>query len=161
MVLIDSSHEDQARRLKDGSCRRGVLLRALRRQVRILGLRRLAAAAGLVRGLDDTTLAREVLPEFTGAARAVSLSTQHRRACVQEMCIIAQPSGPPPSLGSLPLTVLTAAGRDRAWMWLQDELASLSPDSEHIIAREAGHCLHLDEPQLVIETLLDLLTRIS
>ena len=71
--------------------------------------------------------------------------------------------GEPPGLGSVPLTVLTRAtspGWDwPVWAQLQDELAALSSDSEHIKAQEAGHYVHLDEPDLVIKAIRDLVRR--
>ena len=60
MVLIDSSHEDQARRGGVGGWpygQRELLIRAGRRQARILGVRRAAAALGVARQ-SDADLAR-------------------------------------------------------------------------------------------------------
>jgi pimeloyl-ACP methyl ester carboxylesterase len=72
--------------------------------------------------------------------------------------------GAPPGLGSMPLTVLTALrGLDQslqpAWMRMQDELAALSSDSEHITAPEVGHYMHLDDPDLVVQAIRDLVRR--
>jgi pimeloyl-ACP methyl ester carboxylesterase len=158
MVLIDSSHEDQARRFGVQRGRLSTLWRALRRRSQVLGLRRLGASAGIVRGLDDATLAREAPTEFIGAARAINLSSRQRRASVSELLMVARSLGQPPDLGSLPLTVLTAAGRDRTWRQLQTELAGSSTDSKHIIASRAGHHIHLDEPDLVVQAIRDLVT---
>jgi pimeloyl-ACP methyl ester carboxylesterase len=156
MVLIDSSHEDQARRLQVEKRGHDSLLQALRQRSQMLGLRRLAASAGLIRGLDDASLTREDPPEFTAAARAISLSSRQRRASISELLMIARGHGQPPNLGSLPLTVLTAAGRDRTWMQMQTELAGISTDSNHITASNAGHHIHLDEPDLVVQAIRDL-----
>jgi pimeloyl-ACP methyl ester carboxylesterase len=46
-----------------------------------------------------------------------------------------------------------------AWVRLQGELAALSTDSRHITASRAGHYIHLDEPELVIEAIRDLVSR--
>jgi len=54
IVLVDSSHEDQERHLGAAAWRLGSALLisvAIRRQTRILGLRRFAASLGLVKGL--------------------------------------------------------------------------------------------------------------
>ena len=71
--------------------------------------------------------------------------------------------GQPPGLGSIPLTVLTRAdGTGESWpVWaqLQDELAGLSANSEHLHAERAGHYIHLDEPDLVIQAIHDLVRR--
>lgn len=72
--------------------------------------------------------------------------------------------GAPPSLDSVPLTVLTALRRlDESllpeWVQMQDELAALSSDSEHITAPEVGHYMHLDDPDLVVQAIRDLVRR--
>lgn len=165
LLLIDSSHEDQARQFrKDGWWGGGLsnLRRALQRQFRILGARRLAVTLGLLRHFD-AEIAREAPPEFAGAARAITLSTRHRRMAVWELLTLARSQGQPPDLGSLPLTVLTSANHSwrgwTTWTRLQAELAGLSADNCHINAREAGHYVHLDEPALVVRVIRDLLAR--
>ena len=74
------------------------------------------------------------------------------------------------SLGDLPLVVLThsptqqnlypdvapelAEKLEQMWQKLQDNLASLSSNSTHVIATTAGHSIQVDEPQLVIDAIL-------
>jgi pimeloyl-ACP methyl ester carboxylesterase len=168
MLLIDSSHEDQAKRLRAADWRHGMtysLRRAATLQARILSARRLAADLGLLRGFN-ASFAREVPAEHVAAARAISLSARHRRTAVWETLVLAHTWGPPPSLGALPLTVLTAAREPRAsrawwpaWSQMQDELATLSSDGRHIRAAKAGHYIHLDEPDLVVDAISDLVDR--
>jgi len=45
----------------------------------------------------------------------------------------------------------------QTWLELQDELASLSTDSTHLIAEGSGHAIHLDRPDLVVEAVERLL----
>jgi pimeloyl-ACP methyl ester carboxylesterase len=161
MVLIESSHEDQARRRQADGWGRGAprtLWYALRRRVRILGLRRLAVQVGFS-GLN-AEIARDIPPEYAAAARAVSLTARHRQAVVRELILIARSHDQPPGLGSLALTVLTAAGRDATWMQMQAELAGLSTAGTHIVAARGGHDLQRDEPGLVASAIRDLMTRI-
>jgi pimeloyl-ACP methyl ester carboxylesterase len=165
MLLIDSSHEQQADRLAELTWRRGrvMYLRfALQRQARILGVRRLASDLGLMRELD-ADIAREAPAGHTGAYRAILLSSRQRRTAVREMLMAAHTWGPPPELGDIPLTVITRAASQGwdwpAWARMQDELAGLSSDSEHIRAQKAGHYVHLDEPELVTRAILDLVRR--
>ena len=165
MLLIDSSHEQQGKRLRAADWRDGTadaLWRAAQRQARILGARRLAASLGLLQDLD-ADIAREVPPEYAGAARAIYLSTRERRIVVRELLMMARTWEPPRPLGSLPLTVLTA---DRpswsewpVWKPMQDELAALSTDSEHIMARTDEHYIHRHEPDLVVTAIRDLVRR--
>jgi len=157
MVLIDSSHEDQARRWRAGRFRRPWFI--LRRRARLLGLRRLAVVAGFSQ--LNAEIARDVPPEFAAAARAVNLTARHRRAVVRELMLITRSRGRPQELGALPLTVLTAAGREAAWMELQAELAGLSTASKHVVATQGGHYLQRDEPDLVMSAIRDLAARID
>lgn len=68
------------------------------------------------------------------------------------------------SLGSIPLTVLTAGDSSLAeidiklnevWLELQKELAGLSSDSTHIVVPKAGHCIQCDAPQAVTDAILN------
>lgn len=79
------------------------------------------------------------------------------------------------SIGHVPLIVLTAAPQPlddknplpREWQiaiepvhqQLQRELAKVSTDSKHIVARKAGHNIQLDEPQLVVDAITNLVMR--
>jgi pimeloyl-ACP methyl ester carboxylesterase len=86
------------------------------------------------------------------------------------------------TLGSKPLVVLThrapedgsvfldeqsdlpedvAWSLERAWQDLQADLARLSSNSTHIIARKSGHYIHRDEPELVIEAIRQVVERVT
>lgn len=165
MLLIDSSHEGQARRF-GGNRDWETLKRAARRQVRILGLRRLGVRAGLVGGFDAASLDRETVPEYAAAAKAVSLTAGQRRAVVRELLLLARAQGHPQNLGDLPLTVLSAGNAKRrqwadwgTWCELQDELAALSSCSAHMYAVNADHFVHLDDPGVVVQAIRDLVER--
>lgn len=164
MLLIDSSHEDQAQRLPGRPGVRDNITRAARRQFRILGVRRLAASFGLVDGVNMASLARETVPEHQDAARAITLSAKQRRIAVRELLLLSRLRGEPPSFGALPLTVLSAGNARRrqwsawaAWCQLQDELAALSSDSAHMYAVNADHSVHLDDPEVVVQAIRELL----
>lgn len=78
------------------------------------------------------------------------------------------------SLGDMPLIVLTAeqsidtaalkamgynaqidlAGIQQIWLELQNELAALSTNSEHVIVHGSSHTIQLDQPQVVIDAIL-------
>jgi len=165
MALIESSHEQQATRTRAVDWRRGVpryVFEAARRQARPLGARRLAASAGLLRGFD-AMITREAPPGYRDADRAIVLSSRQRRVAVRELLMMVRSQGQPPSVGTIPLTVLTRARWSwRGWpVWeqMQEELAALSSDSVHIRAERGGHLLQLDEPDLVIQAIRDLVRR--
>jgi pimeloyl-ACP methyl ester carboxylesterase len=151
---------ERPRRQADGWWRGAprTLWYTLRRRARILGLRRLAVHAGFSE--LNAEIARDVPSECAAAARAVSLTARHRQAVVRELILIPKSHGQPPGLGSLPLTVLTAAGQDATWMQMQAELAGLSTAGTHIVAPRGGHDLQHDAPGLVASAIRDLMARI-
>jgi pimeloyl-ACP methyl ester carboxylesterase len=163
MLLVDSSHEDQSRRFGWWTGAGSHLWYAARRQSRVLGVRRLAASLGRLSVVDRASLIRETVPEYAGAARAITLSSKQRRIVVREQVLAAQLRGRPQDLGALPLTVISSANRwwDRwpTWSGMQDELAALSSDSVRLTAVNAGHNVHIDEPLLVVQAIRDLVER--
>jgi pimeloyl-ACP methyl ester carboxylesterase len=164
IVLVDSSHEGQSRRRGVHGFpygRSSYYRRALRRQLRILGGRRLAASLCLLRGLDADT-DREVPAEQAAAYRAILLSTRQRRVVVRETLMMAGFAEAPPSLGSLPVTVITAGANGiPGWREMQDELAALSISSTHITAEGSGHYVHLDDPEIVVQAIRDMVRRVA
>jgi pimeloyl-ACP methyl ester carboxylesterase len=109
--------------------------------------------------------------------RAVSGFFHGRRAGAKELFAFAgicrDTAMAAKHLGNLPLTVITASERDPslqagrraqrararfypAWAQLQDELADLSADSRHVVAANAGHHVHCDDPGLVTKVVADL-----
>lgn len=72
------------------------------------------------------------------------------------------------SLGIIPLIVATGglqpfhtAKSMAAWMKFQGELASLSTNKKHIIVEDAGHVIHIDQPQIVVNVLKDMLDMVK
>ena len=85
---------------------------------------------------------------------------------------------PPPPIGDLPLIVLTASKPEkisknippkvsikihkyfqesrRAWNQLHSELAALSTRGKHIITSKSGHWMHTDQPELLIDSVKEL-----
>jgi hypothetical protein len=140
MLLVDSSHEQQARRFGSVDWRKGpvfCITVAARRQSRILGMCRLAAAFGLVRGLD-AEIAREAPPEYAGAYRAILLSSRRRRVSVRQILMAAHTWGQPPELDSIPLTVLTPASSP-GWDWPAWRRCKMSWPRCRLIASTSGH----------------------
>lgn len=155
LVLVDSSHEDQANRQGRAVCYKS----ALKWQCTVLGLRRLRARLGLLKELDDDT-AREAVPEHAAQYQASMLSTRERRVVVRELLLMSTLSGSPVPLNSLPLTVITAGNQNSpGWQTMQEELAALSDDGVHIVAEGAGHDVHVDAPDVVIQAVRDLVRR--
>lgn len=78
------------------------------------------------------------------------------------------------SLGNLPLVVLSHSPTwsidpdlspelsrkiEQVWENQQNDLASLSTNSTHVIATKAGHYIQVDEPQIVIDAILKVIEK--
>jgi pimeloyl-ACP methyl ester carboxylesterase len=161
LALIDSSHPGQQSRLpklEKRNYRGGKLLEAALAWTHPLGLRRLVRDLGL---RESASVGR----------------SRHRRAIYGELlafdAICREVAG---TLGDLPLTVVTSseldpnesagsrAQRDRSrfyppWAALQDELATLSTNSSHIVSERAGHHVHHDDPELVTRVIVALVSQ--
>lgn len=76
------------------------------------------------------------------------------------------------SFGDIPLIVITGTGESRRasfpndeiaqqfeeiWMELQNDLLTLSTNSEHILADKSGHYVQLDQPEVVVNAIEKLL----
>jgi pimeloyl-ACP methyl ester carboxylesterase len=63
------------------------------------------------------------------------------------------------SLGHLPLVVIThGKDLDASWQALQNDLASLSSNSTHLIAFGSGHAIMFDQPDIVIAAIKQVVT---
>jgi pimeloyl-ACP methyl ester carboxylesterase len=171
MVLVDSSHEQQGARLPapGGSARMAQALRACG-WLQPFGIVRLSGALDML---------AEPYPEpMRGLVRANANQSHGCRAVLAEIQSFEQQlndgAHPPRSLGDLPLTVLSQGGEPRGdemfgisdaqaremraiWDLLQQELAALSSRGRHLIARDSGHLIQLEQPQLVIDAIVDMI----
>ncbi|MET3143752.1 UNVERIFIED_ORG: pimeloyl-ACP methyl ester carboxylesterase [Arthrobacter sp. UYEF10] len=177
LVLVDTPHDRQFERAGQLLDRR---TRARRLASRVFSGVRQAAPLGFVRLGADLGIARKPLAEarqrYPGApielGLALQLRTRHRCSLVGEVHALLT-AGPAvrehaSGLGDLPLTVITraayrpdpaASGRTGAgtaaaltlWAELQADLAGLSTRGTLVIAEHAGHHVHRDEPELIIQ----------
>ncbi|MGI5292742.1 alpha/beta fold hydrolase [Nonomuraea polychroma] len=182
LVLVDSSHElstdkiveEFGWRMGDYSRWKRAITRYLlrprgieRARVRLLGYR-----------YYHDWAEKEVPADLVETSVALDLTSRRRRAVVAEMLHNGAASKDAMAterrhFGDLPLTVITrghnpvnayAVSDDpvfqrrwmKIWMPLQQDLATLSHNSRHIIADNAGHNIHLDEPDLVGKAIKDM-----
>lgn len=68
-------------------------------------------------------------------------------------------STPPQPLGDLPLIVITA-GTDPTWGKMQDGLASLSTNSEHIVVEDGEHFLQYFQQEVVVDAVNSLVNKV-
>jgi len=165
MVLVDSSHEEQARRLPQSGI--------ASRMARMLELCTWLQPLGAVRafGALDMLIDQQTLPENLRASMRASLNRSYTCTVVlQEIGSFAADldgAAPPRPLDHLPLLVLSQgkppeadeafgitrelAERQRAvWNGLQGELTALSSRGHRVIAAKSGHVIQFDEPELLI-----------
>jgi pimeloyl-ACP methyl ester carboxylesterase len=127
------------------------------------GLTRLAFQAGLVPLEDIAAYPAAVKPiVLAHASQTRYESTQHDEyAALQESAAqVRAARQASPSYGNLPLIVLShddsqdqsPQGKQMAATWdaLQQDLASLSSNSQQSIAQHSGHYINLDRPDLAI-----------
>ena len=163
MLFVDSSHEQQATRMPQTSGTGSDPM---------LGIARRLAPFGIVRmsGILDRRVERG-----TGSAELKShlkaiyhqshiLNTVWRESAAFNLDISA--TQPPSPVGDLPLIVLTRGISDTSQQerdarnQLQQELTLLSTNGKQIIASESCHHVYADQPELVIESVEDLVLQV-
>jgi pimeloyl-ACP methyl ester carboxylesterase len=165
MVLVDSAHEEQTSRLPFLQDSADELVA----QFRTLSF---LSSSGLM-ALSPGTIPNRGFPE--GAYRqyqAVLATTGYFKAAITETTAFYSGSlqSRPSSLKSLPLVVLmhgvSEATSDNSaqqllyeqeWAKMQNELAGLSSNAKLVIAERSGHYIQLDQPELVIDSILELI----
>jgi pimeloyl-ACP methyl ester carboxylesterase len=161
LVLVDASHPRQFKRLP------ARYRRLHDAQTRLSSLALLLARFGVLRALRLPVASPGLPPELRPMARALGFQTKAYAAAVGELTaywMSATQARFAPDLPDVPLTVLSrgfpglvpGAPANRfaeVWQRLQAELATLTPRGELVIAERSGHCIQLDEPQLVIEAI--------
>jgi pimeloyl-ACP methyl ester carboxylesterase len=154
LVLIDSSHPEQATRLPRTHWQHypgGRLLAVANDWKYPLGLRRMAR---------DLGLSHAASVQWAANRRADSAEMLAIKALGREAGRLS------PDLGMLPMAVLTASESGRGsegypeWLALQNEMAALSTDSTHVTAERGGHHMNRDNPELTAEVILGLVTRL-
>ncbi len=66
-----------------------------------------------------------------------------------------------PHFPPIPLVILTSGQRGKEWIKLQERLVVLSPKSHHIVTYESGHHIQNEQPDLVINSIRDMVTSVQ
>ena len=177
MVLVDAGHEDQLSRLppeyEEVNRQQSGYMSVMGAMSRFGVLRLLGKSFGeqalpphiqqLPADVQDAYVTMISHPSYFDA-------TLGELRALEETCDQVGGLG---DLGDLPLVVLTAESTlnsealgaiglppdfpveqiQSTWIELQEELASLSTNSTHLIAEGSGHAIHLDRPDLVVEAI--------
>jgi pimeloyl-ACP methyl ester carboxylesterase len=165
LVLVDSAHEQQIQRLpflKDAADGLVGQFRAFS-TMSSLGLMALSPAAIPNRGFPE---------EAYNQYQAVLATTDYFDSAIAESTAFfsGTSSLKMAGLGDLPLIVLSHGVSDtisslnrteqsqfeQEWTKMQLELAGLSSNSKQVIAEKSGHYIQLDQPELVVESILQL-----
>ena len=121
-----------------------------------------SVSGGVLKGRADHLLAplQKLSPELRLVASKAWLRPKFYEALASQMESLpesaAEISGVN-DLGEIPLIVLTASNPSPHRLREQEEAARLSTNGVHRIARNSGHWIPVDEPQLVIDSVLDIL----
>lgn len=60
--------------------------------------------------------------------------------------------------GEIPMRVLSAVHEEYPdWSKWQAETATLSQNGKHLVVKDASHYIHIDQPEIVVETILDVM----
>lgn len=150
LVLVDATHEDQFRRLREAVVPPGSM------QTRRWSLRMTTSSYTVPEGLPEDV--KRLAGSFVSRPQSIVVVRS-------ELSFLRRTSGalsPAARLPDVPLVVIshrlvtpTAATREgrfeQTWMELQQELATLTPHSQHVIATTGDHYIHIAEPQTVID----------
>jgi len=154
MVLVDASHEEQLERMETPG------------KTKIL-------PSGNTFVINRTSIP-DNLPKETG--RKIAAFLRMRKSYVateREMRSFRKSVDQIKKLNdsySTPLTVVHRGrnpmstekdGEERHQIWgeLQQSLAELSSDGEVVVAKNSGHHVHIDEPELIIKAIIDMLNK--
>jgi pimeloyl-ACP methyl ester carboxylesterase len=167
IVLVDSVHPEQSLSMREDVRKRYEGdLRALTLLVRII------APTGLLRlvGKSETIIADKLPLEYQAMARSLGFQSKVYRTLDEETASFEQSqaevrdAGPLPTI---PLAVISSSlvqdfppgfteGTIKAtWDKLQTDLGE-SATLPRIVASKSGHYIHLDQPDLVIQTVLEM-----
>lgn len=170
LVLIDSSHHEQAQRLPPEA------VAAEMSEPPPDWLVATAANVGLLRLLDP--FPSTPIPDSVAPARQfMSTSAGGLIAEVRAIPTITTQAGEERVLKTLPIVVMTR-GREpdglrkflsddiiaeaaEVWLELQAELTQLSERSEQHVVEDAGHYIHHDQPKVVVDTILEFATTLN
>ncbi len=148
IVLIDSSHPDQALRTADLA--RLDTISSVLSLLAPTGLPRVAMPlpAGSPKARDESVRLKE--KEMLSTTRSYEAMASEL-AAMRETLAEAQSQ---PQLGEKPLIVLSE-GRRRAEFWhaMQEKLVGLSSAGRQQVAENTGHFIHHDQPAVVVEAI--------
>ena len=187
MVLVDSSHENQAQQVPPEIANSPEFVRA--NSIMAIGLRiyQIGAPFGLLRAfkLMDASISLMFSETEKESVLAELYRTGRWNAIEREGDMTSAYSGQPQKLGDMPLVVLSQEMDAQKYFEQlsqvpetqltlemmqpmvdiyienQDELAALSTRGKRIVVKDSGHNIQLDQPQAVIEAIREVYEQVS
>ncbi|MFK7801490.1 MAG: alpha/beta fold hydrolase [Anaerolineae bacterium] len=175
IALVEAGHEEQWSRLPQE------ISDLVDEQIMIGKIGRALSYVGLLRLIAPPEL-KQLPPDLRAAHTAAMVTPKTLNAIIAEVEsaeISANQLGQTGSLGDLPLVVVSARysnnafaemavtvdipfeEADLAWFGLQEELVTLSSNSQHFVSEVGTHDINFDDPDLVVEAINQLLVMIE
>jgi len=159
MLFVDSSHEQQANRMPQSSGGGSDPMLEIASRLAPFGIVRMSGILNhrVERGAGSVELKSQLKAVYH---QSHILKTVLRESAAFDLDINAAQS--PSPLGDLPLIVLTRGISDSSQQendarnQLQQELTLLSTNGKQIIASESGHHVYADQPELLVESVEEL-----
>ncbi len=163
MVLVDSALEQQTERLPPAAAEETFNPLQVYQYLAPFGVVRLIGR--VERQFANSTFSAPIRDRLI----AVNLKSHMYRTLLAESASfdaeLAQ-LRTPPSLNSLPLIVISEGKPDSAfmqenlalWTELQEELRKLSTNSKHVVAENSPHPIHRYEPELIVESVAEVVS---
>jgi pimeloyl-ACP methyl ester carboxylesterase len=172
LVMVDSAHEQQMKHFPEALVKMANSMKGMMGVMKLLGkLGIFALKPSLIQVGDNGKLPCELVAQMQGV---MASSEGHGEAMVAESeSVYAALTQPVYTLGDLPLTVISHGQLDAnavppslgqqvrdeyeaAWQTLQAEITSLSTRGRRIVAERSGHNVMFDQPEIVIESILEM-----
>lgn len=170
LVLEDAVHFEQSKRMEEDVRKKyeGGL-------TSITTFSKIMAPTGLLRlaGQSETIIAYKLPPELKAMVKSIGMQTKAYSAMADEMTSFQRSQTETQELGplpSIPMAVISSTlvkdfppgfseAVKKSWDQLQADL-SLSATIPHVIAEKSGHYIHLDQPDLVSQTILQMIENV-
>lgn len=177
LVMVDSAHEQQMKHFPEAVVKMANSMKGMMGVMKLISrLGLFALKPGLIAIGDNGKLQKDLVARMQGV---MASSDSHAEAMIAESeSVYAAQTQPVAVLGDLPLTVIShgqldanavppSLGRqvrdeyESAWQRLQVEITSLSTRGRRIVAERSGHNVIFDQPEIVIETILEMVNSSS
>jgi len=175
LVMVDSAHEQQVKYFPEKLVKMVTSMTGIFGVMKVLGKIGVFALSPKLVAIGDNGRLRAPILKMSRAVMASSDS--HLEALIAEsQSVYGAQTRPVSTLGDLPLTVISHGQLDasavppslgprvrdeyeRAWQELQREIAALSTRGRRIVAERSGHNIMWEQPELVIEAILEMVDR--